>query len=131
MRLKLPSASVSLSWLASSAKRSQVIGPLATSSSAGSIAGFLEHALVIEESARVGVEGEGKRGALECRLRLSEGDVPGQVGAKLAEILEHALRGALGDDEAVEHVDVGADAAADGGHQAGRVGLASDLLESA
>ena len=52
----------------------------------------------------------------------------GQVGAELAEILQHALHSALGDDEAIEHVDIGTDATADSGHRGRRVGLASDLL---
>jgi hypothetical protein len=42
--------------------------------------------------------------------------------------LEHALSGTLGDDEAIEHIDVGSGAAADSRHQLGRVSFVTDHL---
>ena len=44
--------------------------------------GLLQHADVVEERARVGVEGEGEGGALECRLGPGEGNVTRKVAAR-------------------------------------------------
>src|SRR5215204_1700529 len=92
---------------------------------------FLEHTLVVVKSARVSIKGQGVGLTVEVRLGPREGDVNlAEVLAshEFGQVLQHTLRGALGDDETVEQVDVRAHAAADSGHELGRVGLAADDL---
>jgi hypothetical protein len=84
-----------------------------------------QHPPVVVEGAGVGVVGQGIGFAVVGRLGAGKGEVVLEQGVAAREggqILEDAVGGALGDDEAVEEVDIGADATADRGHQLGGVG---------